>query len=83
METRVTREAWLIGLVDLLKPYFSRHKEALPSLRITCGWTGKGVRTKRVGECWAGATAADSQPHIYISPVLEESVEVAAVSSTS
>lgn len=75
-----TREAWLLELVDLLRPLFARHKASIPErVRVSCGWTGKGARAKRVGECWAGKTAADGCPHIYISPVVGDTLTVAAI----
>lgn len=74
------RETWLESIVEQLRPLFARHKAALPpAVRVTCGWTGKGKRAKAIGECWSGATAADNLPHIYISPVVSDSVEVAAI----
>jgi hypothetical protein len=80
MQSPVTREAWLLGLVDELRPYFGRHKAAIPKqVRVTCGWTGKGAQAKRIGECWGPATAADGVPHLYISPVLDDPAAIAHV----
>lgn len=75
-----TREAWLLGLVDALRPLFAQHKASLPkTVRVTCGWTSKGAKAKRIGECWASETAADGAPHIYISPTQADTLEVAAI----
>src|SRR5437870_1111918 len=46
--TLPTREAWLLGLVNALRPFYGRHKAALPTrVRISVGWPSTSATTAR------------------------------------
>lgn len=72
-----TREAWLLELVEQLRPIYDG--ELPESVRISTGFTSKGIRSNRVGECWHPAAADDKTPHVFIHPAVVDSGEVAAI----
>jgi hypothetical protein len=78
----LNREGWLTQLAFLVQPLFMR-LQPLPSYKVTCGWPCVGgMSTKggrRVGECHAARTSKAGLYEIFISPVLEVSLEVAGV----
>lgn len=72
----MTREEWLISAVDELRPLFASHAE-VPPVRISVGWPGgRGPKNGVVGQCWASHTTEDSNPAIFVSPVVKDPVEV-------
>lgn len=73
----VTREAWLLELVEKLRPLYNG--ELPEAVRISTGFSSKGLRSKVIGECWNAKAAEDQVPHIFIHPGLGDSLEVAAV----
>lgn len=78
-----TREEWLNAAVDLLRPIFkARAKVTLPkNVRISCGWTSKGSRGKRIGECWGRKSSADGVFEMFISPILDDKMDVLQVTT--
>lgn len=78
----MTREDWLQQITSQLRPYFAAHSLTIPEVHLSVGWPSKGAFAKsrrRVGECWQPQTSKDGKPHIFISPVVEDGVEAAAV----
>ena len=75
----MTREAWLQDLVGEVTPWFAEVGVTLPEVRISTGFTSKGARSNRIGECWHGPSAADGLPQIFVHPRLTDSIEVGGV----
>jgi hypothetical protein len=76
-ETSGNREEWLRDLVDALR---DRYDGELPeTVHVSVGFTSKGMRSKRVGECWHGVASSDGAPHVFIHPGISDGVEVAAI----
>jgi hypothetical protein len=80
----MNREAWLTDLAERYAlPLIRQHqpKFAADKYRVSCGFPkGRGGRgTVRIGECWSHSCSGDGVVEIFISPTLEEPVEVAAV----
>lgn len=76
-QTNGNREEWLRDLVDVLR---DRYQGELPeALHLSVGFTSKGMRSKRVGECWHASASADNVPQIFIHPAIGDGVEVAAI----
>ena len=75
-----TREEWLVALVEALRPMFQDHGYEIPAIRISCSWPSKSPR-KRIGECWHSKAAKDGSRHVFVSPVLDEPVRVADVTT--
>ena len=76
------REDWLNSVKELLeKEVFGRLGYVIPPVRLSCGWPsarGLSKNNRRVGECWAAEASFDKVHEIFISPYLEDRVEVAA-----
>lgn len=71
-----TREAWLLGAVDELRPLLRQAGATVPSsISISVGFPSKNVR-KRIGECWPTRNANGGTSHMFVSPLLEEPIEV-------
>lgn len=86
----MNREEWLHKLADehlipMFPDEYKHYEKGPPSNRkllITCGWPssgGTGRKRKTLGECWHHSSAKDGTAHIFISPLLERRVEIAAV----
>jgi hypothetical protein len=75
-----TREEWLERVTDLLRPVFVEAGKPLPdAIKMSCGFTSKGARGKRIGECWASEASAGNVPEIYIVPRMADSFQVGAI----
>lgn len=72
-----TREAWLQRLAELVRPWYVELGLEVPAVRIGVGFTSKGARSTRIGECWHPAASADGVPEIYVHPTLHEPIKVA------
>lgn len=83
--TTLTREQWLHQVAELLWPKVIAQGGKKPdSYRVSCGWPARNaLRTasrsnRRIGECWV-AGSEDKTREIFISPALDNPVEVADV----
>jgi len=75
MNDKLNREAWLQAAVSELRPLFLGAGYTIPEIHVSVGWPSSGglSRKKRtIGQCWSGSTSADNKPHIFISPLLDE-----------
>jgi hypothetical protein len=74
----MNREHWLTELACRAQGIFRGYK--LAKYRLTCGWPSKnglGNRSRRLGECHASEGSRDGVHEIFISPVLDDPVQVA------
>lgn len=69
------RESWLASLADAIGDWYD---PPLPACRIGVGFTSKGLRSKRIGECWATDASTDGAAAIFVHPRLIDPLEVAA-----
>lgn len=72
------REAWLTEMAKAVEPEFREFK--LVPYRVTCGWPCKmalGASLRRVGECHAPQSSKGGLSEIFISPLLDDPIEVA------
>lgn len=79
MLKHATREAWLEAAVTSLNgPVFAEAGVDCAAVRVrpSVGFP-RGSR-KAIGQCWDGSLSADTRPHLFISPVLADPVEVLA-----
>lgn len=75
-----TREAWLQAFIYAAKPYFETVGAPIPvNTRVAVGFTSKGSRGTRIGECWSHKASADEHFEIFIVPSLADPVDIAAV----
>jgi hypothetical protein len=81
MAVGLNREAWLTALVEKLRLHFADSGYPLGEhIYISAGWPAKGAlsnKNRRIGECWASSASADGNPHIFISPILDNVPEIA------
>lgn len=78
-----TREAWLNELISKLRPIFDDIGFPLPEkIRASCGFPSKGAlakKVKSVGEAWSSDKSEDQTFETFVSPLVADAVEVAAV----
>lgn len=72
------REDWYYKALNRLRDWFGGHGYSLPAIRIGCGWPTRN-RKKTNGECWSEKSSADRTHEIFISPMVEKSIEILAV----
>lgn len=80
---KVNREEWLTALAErYCLPLIRQHQPKFEAdkYRVSCGFPkGRGGRgTVRIGECWSPSVSADGSVEIFISPTIDDPVEVAA-----
>lgn len=70
------REDWLDEAINRWRPRFKEAGESVPKVvRVSVGWPGgRGKKRGVVGQCFVGA--ADGKPAVFVSPVLNDPVEV-------
>lgn len=72
-----TREQWLASAVTLLGPLFKSLAQVdLPPVAVSCGRTGRGLKSKSIGECWTRAASSNGINEIFISPKLDDGMTV-------
>jgi hypothetical protein len=78
----MTREEWLNQLTDELRPDFLDVGAEIPEkVRVTCGWpsqSAKAKKNRRIGEGWSAESSDDKHFEVFISPTLDDELEVAA-----
>jgi len=78
-----TRETWLLELTSRLRPMFAGIGYSLPEkIRASCGFPSKGALAKkkpRIGEAWSSDHSEDKHFETFVSPLLSDALEVAAV----
>lgn len=71
-----TRESWLQAAVHALEPVFSKAGFAIPPVKISCGWPASSSPRTTMGQCWPRERSGDMVNEIFISPRIDDSVEV-------
>ena len=74
--TKITRELWLQNAVDLVSPIFKNRGYTIPKIQVSCGFPSTGNKSKHVGQCWGRSSTNDGTNQLFISPVLDEPVQV-------
>lgn len=77
MKATDTREAWLQRLVAKLRPWYEG--ELPEHVHVSVGFSSKGKRSNRVGECWHPEASADGAPQVFVHPGVADGIEVAAI----
>jgi hypothetical protein len=74
-----TREAWLIGALEALAPLWGGEVD-IPEIRVSVGFPGGSAnRTQTIGQCWPGQATTDGITAIFVSPIIEDPIEVLCV----
>jgi hypothetical protein len=77
MTAPLTREQWLTDAVAALTPRFEALSLTVPTVRVSVGWPGgRGKKNAVIGQCWSTAASADGVAQLFISPVLDDPVQV-------
>ena len=77
MPKHTTRESWLLAAVDLLRPIFLAKNHIVPKdVLVSCGFASTGKKSHHIGQCWSKRSSANEVNQIFISPTLDEPVEV-------
>lgn len=74
----LNREAWLQRAIELVRPWFTDLGHTMPPLQVSVGFTSKGARSHRIGECWS-PTAANGHVTIFVHPALKDPIDVLGV----
>lgn len=75
-----TREQWLNRFAAAAKPMFKAIGHPIPqNVRLSVGFTSKGSKGKRIGECWSAVSSKDNTFEIFVTPMLADSERVAGV----
>lgn len=75
-----TREDWLNAFIDAARPVFAAANAPLPiNLRVAIGFTSKGGKGTRIGECWSDTSSEDGHYEIFIKPTLDNVARICDV----
>lgn len=74
-KTKITsREDWLNAFIRLARPQCEAVGFPVPTkVRASVGFTSKGLKGKRIGECWSKDCSDDAAFEIFITPSLQSS----------
>ncbi len=75
MKQVLTREAWLLEAVQVVTPIFQEQGHVVPKVRVSCGFPSTG-KDRHIGQCWAKEISEGDINEIFISPKLDDPVEV-------
>lgn len=77
------REQWLVNVTNALRPHFAGHGFTIPAnVMVTCGFPSKAAtsrKNQRIGECWDASRSDGKVFEIFISPVIADPLEAAAI----
>mgnify|MGYP001617550953 FL=1 len=80
MAKHTVREVWLMAFVEAMRATFKAKGSPLPkSIRVEVGFTSKGHKGKRIGECWDATASKDKTVEILVRPDQEDKVTVVAI----
>lgn len=75
----MNRETWLNEMASMMAPRFTELGFPIPKFRVAVGWTGHGKVSNIGGQCWHSSQSSDGVFEVIIAPILDDSMEVAAV----
>jgi len=75
-EAKKTREHWLQNAVDLVSLIFKNKGYTIPKVQVSCGFPSTGNKSNHVGQCWGKSSTKDGVNQLFISPILDEPVQV-------
>lgn len=79
MNENMTRELWLNQAANIIaQDKFAGLGHEVPKVHISVGFP-KGGRSNTIGQCWAPTASADGSGHIFISPVLSDTIQILGV----
>ena len=70
------KKNWFDQAVEEVSELFLMHGYTVPAVKVTFGFTSKGLRSSTIGECWATRVSDSKVNHIFISPTIINSEEI-------
>ena len=68
-----TREQYMNAFIAKARTHFKRAGAPIPEkVRASIGFTSKGYRAKRVGECWDSGASGDATFEMFIVPTIDD-----------
>jgi hypothetical protein len=78
--TYATREEYLEAFIDAARPRFEAANASLPAnVRVAVGFTSRGSKGSKIGECWSSDASEDGYFEIFIKPTLADPTRVCDV----
>lgn len=75
-----TREDWLNAFIEAARPKFAAVNAPLPvNVRVSVGFTSRGIKGARIGECWSDSASDDGHFEIFIKPTLDGEARICDV----
>ena len=71
-----TRDTGLESAVLEITPIFTKSGYTTPLCGVSCGFTITGERSGHIDQCWSKKSSTDGINQIFISPALEDTIEV-------
>jgi hypothetical protein len=75
LSKNLTREEWLQIAVEKVTPIFNEKGYQVPKVKVSCGFASTG-KDRHVGQCWASYASDAKVNEIFISPGLDDAVNV-------
>lgn len=79
MKTFTTREQWLQAFTTEARKVFLDAGYVVPDVRVSVGFTSKGAKGNRIGECWVPEASEDETPEIFITPAIGDASRIADI----
>jgi hypothetical protein len=80
---QTNREAWLTELVAEIRPLFLPTGITIPDrVQVSVGFPSRGgaaSRNRVIGQCWLRGDEENGSPEVFISPLIDDGAEVAAI----
>jgi len=74
-----TREAWLQAFIDASRNKFTEVNAPIPpNVRVAVGFTSRGLKGARIGECWSDVSSDDGHFEIFLKPTLTDAALICA-----
>jgi hypothetical protein len=77
------REAWLAAAIVELRPELERVGAPLPKrVAVSCGFPSRSATSnsrRRIGECWHKSASDGQTPQTFITPLIDDPVEVLGI----
>lgn len=75
----MNREQYLINAVEALAPLLTDEGFKVPEVRVSTGFPSRGglsAKKRMIGQCWPSTASEDGVPHIFVSPLLDQPIDV-------
>lgn len=80
IDSQPTRETWLMeAAFSVLVPMFESAGVVVPPFKVSCGWTGAGIEGCTLGVCYPPESSSAGTTEIFISPTLDNALDVVCV----